>query len=264
MTSSFTGVNAQDVARRLRSAECLGEPIPPLTASYPELTVHDAYRIQLENVRHRTGRGVCVVGHKVGLTSKAMQEMLGVDEPDYGHIFDEILIEDGDELKADRLIAPRAEPEIAFVLGRDLAGDEIDAEQVIRSTAHVLPSLEIIDSRIADWKIGLVDTVADNASCARVVLGTLHTPVNRVNLPTVSVTMKVNGAVAGEGTGSAVLGNPAEAVAWLANAVAAYGVTLKAGHVILPGAMCRAADIGAGDHVVADFGELGTVEVHCR
>jgi len=264
MSPLSTSIDTAKIARRLRAAEATGEPIPPLTLSYPDLTVEDAYRVQLENVKARTHRGARVLGHKVGLTSRAMQEMLGVGEPDYGHIFDDIVLASGDALSCKRLIAPRAEPEIAFVLASDLHGGQITAEQVMDSTDHVCPALEIIDSRIADWKIALADTVADNASCARVVLGTQATPIEGLDLAAASVGLHLDGELIEEGAGSAVLGHPAEAVAWLANALAAFGVTLKAGHIVLPGAMTRAVDIAPGSRVEANFGDLGLVEVYCR
>jgi 2-keto-4-pentenoate hydratase len=200
----------------------------------------------------------------IGLTAKAMQEMLGVDEPDYGCLYADRVLEDGAQIAAAGLIAPRVEPEIAFVLAKPLSGPGVTAQDVLAATAYVVPALEVIDSRIADWNIGLVDTIADNASCARVVLGSQRSGSLDVDLAAAAVDLWVNGESVQQGTGAAVLGHPAEAIAWLANALAGHGVTLQAGHVLLPGSLTAAVPFAAGDHVVADFAELGTVEVHVR
>jgi 2-keto-4-pentenoate hydratase len=248
-----------DLAHELRQAAETRTPVAPLVARHPELTVADAYAIQSLNAEGRAASG-----HKIGLTSKAMQEMLGVDEPDYGRIFTDELLTTGAVAARDELIAPRVEPEIAFVLRDSLGQGTVTPSEVLAATGYVLPALEIIDSRIADWKIGLIDTVADNASCGRVVLGTQRTRLTHVALAQCEVQLLVNGDEVAYGAGAAVLGHPAKAVAWLANAVGEFGVTLEAGHVIMPGSMTAAVPLESGDDVVADFGPLGTVEVHCR
>jgi 2-oxopent-4-enoate hydratase len=263
-TSPVTRAHIRRLAGRLWLAEVGADPIEPLSVTCPGLTVADAYSIQSVNARHRVAAGALVVGHKIGLTSRAMQEMLGVDQPDYGHLYDQIVLPSGSQLARAELIAPRIEPEIAFVLGRDLRGPDVDADQVLAATDHVLPALEVIDSRIADWKITLVDTVADNASCARAVLGGEGKSPRGLDLAASLVTLSVNGEVVDTGVGVAVLGHPARAIAWLANALAGYGVGLEAGQVILPGSMTAAVPLGSGDLVRADFGELGSVHVSCR
>lgn len=260
--TSVTDVEA--VADALRVAELRGLPIAPVSSTWPGLTVEDAYAIQSANVRCRLAAGGRVVGHKIGLTSEAMQQMLGVDEPDYGRLFEDCVLRSGVELAYDGLIAPRIEPEIAFVLAHDLRGPDVTPAQALAATAYVVPALEVIDSRIADWKITLVDTVADNASCARVVLGERRTAPADVAMAAVMAQLRVDGRVVQEGAGAAVLGHPATAVAWLANAVARFGVALEAGQVILPGSLTAAVPIEAGNHVEADFGDLGAVEVTCR
>lgn len=247
------------LAAELRAAGATRTPIAPLSDRHPELTVRDAYTIQGLNAEHRP-----TAGHKIGLTSKAMQELLDVHEPDYGRIYADQVLESGATVERPGLIAPRVEPEIAFVLGEGLPSSGVTAADVLDATDHVLPALEIIDSRIADWKITLVDTIADNASGSGVVLGMRKTDPADLDLAAVRVALHVGGDTVQTGDGAAVLGHPAEAVAWLANAVGRFGVTLAAGDLVMPGSMCAAVELIAGAHVVADFGVLGTVEVHCR
>jgi 2-keto-4-pentenoate hydratase len=258
--STASATTLQAMAGVLAAAERDCEPIAPLSAAYPELTAADAYEIQALNAR---GRAVEIVGHKIGLTSQAMQEMLGVDEPDYGCLYADRVLDSGATIARADLIAPRVEPEIAFVLAEPLAGPDVTAQDVLAATAYVVPSIEVIDSRIADWRITLVDTIADNASCARVVLGDTRTSVADVALAAAEVELRVNGEPVQHGAGAAVLGHPAKAVAWLANALAEHGVSLKAGHVVMPGSLTAAVAFHEGDHVVADFGRLGSVEVFC-
>jgi 2-keto-4-pentenoate hydratase len=251
----------EEFAADLRRAEIDRKPITPLTSNDQSLSVADAYAIQSANVQARIVGGEVVRGHKVGLTSKAMQDMLGVDEPDFGVIFDTMLVESGDCLDLSDLIAPRVEGEIAFLLGDDLVGPGITTAHVLAATRGVIPALEIIDSRIADWKIGLVDTIADNASSARLVLGQQMVSPENIDLRLVGMAFSVNGVVVETGAGAAALGHPARCVAWLANRLATFGESLRAGEVILPGALHRAVAVGAGDHVRAEFGQLGSVDV---
>jgi 2-keto-4-pentenoate hydratase len=254
------------IADVLMLAEIGCEPIAPLSAAYPDLSVAEAYEIQAINARSRVQRATSpapIVGHKIGLTSEAMQEMLGVDEPDYGCLHADRVLDSGASIAAADLIAPRVEPEIAFVLARRLAGPAVTAQDALAATAYVVPSLEVIDSRIADWRIRLVDTIADNASCARVVLGETRTKVADVALAAAEVELRVNGEAVQHGAGASVLGHPAKAVAWLANALAEHGVTLEAGHVVMPGSLTAAVPFVADEHVLADFGALGSVEVSC-
>lgn len=260
MTTTSAAV-LQQLAAALTAAERDARPIAPISATHPELTVDDAYAVQ---TRAAAVRGVPVVGHKIGLTSLAMQEMLGVDEPDFGVLFEDRLHDTGVTIDTGALIAPRIEPEFAFVLCEDLHGPDVTAEDVWRATASVVPALEVIDSRIADWRIGLLDTVADNASCHCAVLGEPWDSLSPEEVVAAGVRLLVDGEEVQAGTGAAVLGDPAQAVAWLANALARYGHGLRAGHVVLSGSMTAAVPLTPGAHVVADFGRLGQVEVTTR
>ena len=248
------------LAEMLLAAEQSQKPIPPLTESDPGLSVEEAYRIQLLVMEMKKSRGQVVVGKKIGLTSLAMQNMLGVKEPDYGHILDGMVVMEAEKILTTDLIKPRIEGELAFVLKEDLQGPGVTLTEVIRCSEGVIPSLEIIDSRIVDWKIKLPDTVADNASSARIVLGGTITSLHSLDLRTVGMVLEKNGEVVATATGAAVLGHPAQAVAWLANKLAAYDITLCKGEVILSGSLTAAMPVGAGDFVRADFGPLGDVK----
>jgi 2-keto-4-pentenoate hydratase len=249
-----------EIAAQLDRAERDRVAIDPPAAS-SEMTLADAYRIQMINVDRRVASGRRIVGRKIGLTSVAMQKMLGVSEPDFGHLFDEMLLANDAECRAETLMLPRVEPEIAFVLARELRGPGVTRQDVLLAADYVTPALEIIDTRIRDWKITLADTIADNASSARVVLGDRRTKPSTLDLAAVAMTLQKNSAVVENGVGSAVLGHPAEPVAWLANKLAEFGQTLAAGSVIIPGALCRAVDVGTGDSVIANFEGLGSVTV---
>jgi 2-keto-4-pentenoate hydratase len=248
-----------DLAARLRTAEDERAPIAPLTETVPELTVADAYRIQQLNVHRRKEEGGLVRGRKVGLTSLAMQQQLGVDEPDFGALFADMVVEEGDAVPVSELIAPRIEAEIAFVMETDLQGPGVSSADALRAVSGALPALEIIDSRVADWKIKLPDTIADNASSARVVCGGRLTPVAELDLRTIGMVLSVDGEVAATGAGAAVLGNPIRCVAWLANKLGEFGVPLRAGDLVLAGALHAAVGVAAGVSVHAEFAELGSV-----
>ena len=245
----------------LATAERTREPVGPLSEREPGLEVVDAYEIQLINIERRVAEGATVCGHKVGLSARAMQQMLGVDEPDYGHLLDDMLVPESTVIAAGDLLQPRVEVEVAFILGAPLRAPGCTVADVLRATEYVAPAIEVIDSRIRDWKITLADTVADNASAGRVVLGGLRTGLDGLDLRTVGAVLRRNGEIAETGAAGAVLGNPATAVAWLANKVHAFGVTLEAGHIIMPGSCTRAVDVGPGDVVRADFDQLGSVTV---
>ena len=258
---TLTDVQREEAAAALREAESSTRPIPPLIQTYPEIDVVDAYEIQLSNIRRRLATGGMVLGHKVGLSSKAMQEMMGVDEPDYGHLLSDMLQSEDTPVVASRYLLPRVEVEVGFVLGDDLPGEGCTVDDVLRATDYVVPAIELIDSRIADWKIGLCDTIADNASSAGLVLGKERRKPEELDLTAIDATLTRNGEQVATGRSDAVLGNPAIAVAWLAQKVASFGVRLEAGHVVLPGSCTRAYDVKAGDSVVATFTGLGSVSV---
>jgi 2-keto-4-pentenoate hydratase len=248
-----------EVARQLLDAYGTGKPIAPLTSTYDGMTLEDAYAIQLLQIEERLAGGRVVKGHKVGLTSAAMQRLLGVDEPDYGHLLDDFFYLEHAPIPLDRFLQPRIEPEVAFVLARPLRGPGVTVSEAIAAVDFVLPALEIVDSRIEAWKIGLLDTIADNASSGAVVLGSTPTPVGEVDLRLAGAVMTRNGTVVGTGAGGAVLGSPITSLVWLANTVGARGVTLEAGHVILPGSVCAMVPVAAGDAVTAIFAGLGSV-----
>ena len=229
--------------------DCLRErrTVPPLIARDPSLTIDDAYAISLDFLARRRKDGERVVGKKIGVTSKAVQDMLGVHQPDFGFLTDWMHITGDIDVDAKALIAPRAEAEIAFILKDGLNGPGVTAADVIAATRSIAPCFEIVDSRIADWKIGIIDTVADNASCGVFILGEARADPRDHDLAALHVTVTKNGSPLSEGYGSAVQGNPAQAVAWLANTLGAYGVTLDAGDIILSGSLVPLAPAVKGD-----------------
>jgi len=251
----------REIALALREAESSRTPIAPLAARWRGVGTADAYEIQRINVRSRVEAGASIRGHKVGLSSRAMQEMMGVDEPDYGHLLDDMFVFEGHEVATAELIQPRVEIEVAFVLGAALPERGCNAADVVRATDCILPAIEIIDSRIADWKIGIVDTIADNASSAKVVLGGNPVRLADVDVRRLAGSLMLGGELVERGTADAVLGNPVTSVAWLANTIGAFGVRLEPGHVVLPGSCTRAVDVRAGDSVRATFDHLGHVDV---
>jgi 2-keto-4-pentenoate hydratase len=251
----------QKEAQELYRAEREKTTIRPFTEKYPNIEPPDAYRIQLALIEMKKAAGAKVVGKKIGLTSTAMQKMLSVDQPDYGHILDHMVLQDGAAFAVRELIQPKIEPEIAFILDENLEGPGITPIQVLAATRFVIPALEIIDSRIEGWKIRLCDTIADNASSARVVLGGSPKRIDQVDLKLVGMVLEKNGEIIQTGAGGAVLGHPAAAVAWLANAIGQFGVSLEAGEIIMPGALCAASDVSPGDLLQASFDGLGTVSV---
>ena len=257
----MTPEEREKAATALWRAEVERVAIDPLTADHLHFDVVDAYEVQLINIRRRLDQGALVRGHKVGLSSRAMQEMMGVDEPDYGHLLHDMFVFEGTSIQTEELIQPRVEVEVGFILKEALPAPGCNVADVLRCTGYVVPALEIIDSRIANWKIGLPDTIADNASSARVVIGGRGTPVAGIDLRRIGATLRKNGEVIASGDSGAVLGNPATAVAWLANKVYQFGVTLEAGHVILPGSCTRAYDAAPGDTFTADFDVLGDVSI---
>jgi 2-keto-4-pentenoate hydratase len=251
------------LADELEAAERDRVAISPLSGRPEGLSLAQAYAVQSAVMGRRLAGGAQLVGHKVGLTNVAMQKQLGVDEPDFGRLLSDMEIAADGTVALGELIAPRIEPEIAFVLGRDLVGPGVTVEDVLAATEAVAPALEIIDSRIADWKITLVDTVADNASSSRFVVGPRRA-VGTLELAALEGRLEVDGTVVGSGMGSAVLGDPAAAVAWLANTLATFGESLSAGEVVIPGALCASVPLVAGSTFRAEIGELGSVSVRAE
>ena len=243
----------------LHGAESNRRPVEPLTNRFPELTVPEAYRIQQANVERRLARGEHVVGHKIGLTARAMQELFGVNEPDYGHLLDTMLHDERVPLDLGTLIDPQIEIEPAFVLGSRLQGPNVGIADVLAATEYVCVCFEVIDSRIIDWRVRLQDTVADNGSSARVVLGALKADPNTLELDNLETELELDGVVRETGNTSAILGHPANGVAWLANRISEFGLTLDAGHVVLPGTCTRCVRIGGHARVAGRIEGLGEV-----
>lgn len=243
-------------ALRSRSA------VAPLTEREPELTLEDAYAISLRLLARRLAAGERVIGKKIGLTSKAVQRMLDVHQPDFGFLTDRMLRGGGEEVAiSEELIQPKAEGEIAFILGRELEGPGVTNADVLRATEGVMACFEIVDSRIRDWRIRIEDTVADNASCGLFVLGDALVDPRRVDLVTCGMVLEKNGEVVATGAGAAALGSPVSCVAWLANALGRFGVRLEAGEVILSGSLVPLQPIAPGDSMHLAIGGIGTATV---
>lgn len=250
-----------DFADQLAEAERECSSIAPLTAD-SGLTAEEAYAIQLENIKRKVEQGQKIVGKKIGLTSVAMQKMLGVSEPDYGHLLDTMVVENGGAIQVEQLLQPKVETEIAFILKKELRGPNVTALDVLQATDYIVPALEIVDSRVKDWKIKLPDTIADNASSGLFVLGGKPTRIEDVDLGLIGMAFLKNGELVNTGVGAAALGNPANCVAWLANRLADFDISLKAGEIILSGALSAAAEAKAGDTFTARFAHIGQVSVH--
>jgi 2-keto-4-pentenoate hydratase len=250
-----------ELAADLAQAERSRVPIAPLTSAHPDIDVVDAYEIQLINIRQRVAEGARVLGHKVGLSSEAMQQMMGVDEPDYGHLLDEMQVFEDVPVQAGRYLYPRVEVEVGFILAADLPGAGCTEDDVLAATEALVPSIELIDTRITDWKIALCDTIADNASSAGFVLGEGRVSPADIDVKAVDAVLTRNGEVIAEGRSDAVLGNPVTAVAWLARKVESFGVRLRKGDIVLPGSCTRAIDARPGDQFVAEFTGLGSVHL---
>jgi 2-keto-4-pentenoate hydratase len=254
----MTGTNVEKVARSIIGAYSDG-PIAPVRDLVTDTA--QAYSVQQATVRHWLQQGRRIAGRKIGLTSKAVQQQLGVDEPDYGTIFADMIANDRAVIPSGAVLQPRVEAEIAFVLASDLDGANATPESVIAATQYVTPALEICGSRIAGWDIRIQDTIADNASAGMIVLGNARHKAVLDDLPNVPMQFHQNGAMSIEGTGAACLGNPAIAVAWLAREFARLGESLRAGDIVMSGALARMASASPGDQFHADFGSFGSVSV---
>lgn len=248
-------------AEALLNAEKEKTPIAPFTTSIAEITVEDAYRIQLYQIEKKVKQGAIVKGKKIGLTSKPMQEMFNVSTPDYGHILDTMIFDEGSKISIEQFIQPKVEFEIAFVLKEDLQGPNLTVEDVIAAIDYVVPAIEIIDSRMEDWKFKFEDTVADNGSSAGAVIGQKQTKMDDVNLVTEKMIVYKNNQIIDEATGDAVMGNPVHAVAWLANTLSEYNISLQKGELILAGALAKAVTFEPGDTFTAKFETLGDVTI---
>ena len=247
-------------AARIRAAYA-GPTIAPIRFAEPRAAIDDAYKIQTLNRDHWVRAGRRIVGAKIGLTSKAVQKQLGVDQPDFGILFADMQVREEDAVPAGRLLQPKVEAEIAFRLGRDIDVVSADPADLVDAIAYALPVLEIVDCRIADWDIKMVDTVADNASSGLFVLGSQPVDIRDINLAACTMRMEKNGALASEGSGTACLGNPLNALSWLADMRIARGELLKAGDIILSGALGPMVPAMPGDRFRADIAGIGSIGV---
>lgn len=252
-------VEIDAAALSLREAQQSGKACGPIRGSFGPLDLKSAYSIQEINVNYGVQAGKRIVGRKIGLTSKAVQVQIGVDQPDFGTLFDDMCFPDGVEISSSMLISPRCEAEVALVLKNDLVREAHTVLDIIEATSYALPALEIVDSRVADWDIRITDTIADNGSSALFVLGSSPVSLAEVDVAKVEMAMERNGEVVSEGNGAACLGNPLNAAIWLADTLSGIGIPLKAGDVVLTGALGPMVPISPGDSFSATMGALGTV-----
>jgi len=235
--------------------------VDPLTDRESSITIEDAYQIQLRMIQRRVDAGERIVGKKIGVTSKIVMQMLKVDQPDFGQMTSGMVFSEGEAIRADSMIAPKAEAEVAFVLKSDLIGPGITAADVLRATDFVVPCFEIVDSRIKDWKIKIQDTVADNASCGVLTLGGVRKSPRQLDLALAGMVLEKNGDIVSTSAGAAVQGSPVNAVAWLANTLGRLGIGLKAGEIILSGSQSPLIPVKAGDSLYCSVGGLGGTSV---
>jgi 2-oxopent-4-enoate/cis-2-oxohex-4-enoate hydratase len=255
-------IDIDGLASELYDARRTATAVAPLSERFGGITIDDAYRIQLAMVDRRCREGSeRVVGKKIGVTSQPVMDLFQVTEPDFGFVTSDMIVDLGGTIAIDTLIAPKVEGEIAFILGEDLTGEDVTADRVMAATELLLPCLEIVDSRVADWKIRIQDTVADNASAAMVVLGDMAVRPDGFDLVRCGMTLEINGEMKSTGAGAASMGHPAEAVAWLARTMSRYDIPLKAGEVILSGSIGAMLPVAKGDYVRMSVCGLGNAEV---
>lgn len=252
----------QEAALALREARHTRQPIAPVSMSHDIVGIDMAYAVANINTQARLDDGARIVGRKVGLTSRAVQTQLGVDQPDFGVLFDDMEYLHEQSVPTSRLMQPKVEAEVAFVIGRDLSGRAPSWSEFVSCVSHAMPALEIVDSAIADWKISLIDTVADNASCGVYVLGDQPVALGALALGDLGMQMTCNGQTVSVGSGAACLGHPLRAAYWLACTLAKHGQGLRSGEVILSGALGPMVPVVAGDLISAQIGALGRVS--CR
>jgi 2-keto-4-pentenoate hydratase len=261
----LTNEQVAEAADALHKAELENEPITPISETYPDADVEDAYRISQAVTDRKLKAGRTVKGHKIGLTSKAMRSLTGATEPDYGTMFDDWFLLEGGKVPRSRMNRPLVEVELAFVLREPLIGPSVNAADVIRATDFVLPAIEIVDTRQRGrGPVPLVDSIADAAACGFVILGGRPVRLTDIDIRRIGATLSINGSVEESGVASAVMGNPINSVAWLANKLHEYGVTAEAGHVILSGSFIKAIPFNPGDTVVALFDTLGEITFYAE
>lgn len=247
---------------KLLEAENSNKPLEDaITKVESDFNEKDAYLIQMGIVNAKVEVGSRIVGKKVGFTSKGMQNMFKISEPDFGHLFDEMAVNSGQIVDISKMIDPRVEGEIAFILKGDLKGPGITAADVYKATEAIMASIEIVDSRFEGWKITGIDSIADNAANSRFVLGNVFFDIKGIDLRTIGMYMDKNGELINSGTGIEVLGNPVNSIAWLANKLSKYGLSLNAGEIILSGAVTGATKVEKGDFINVNFDKLGSVSV---
>ncbi|MBB3424186.1 2-oxo-hept-3-ene-1,7-dioate hydratase [Rhizobium sp. BK312] len=256
----ITEQERREAANALLKAEIDRKPIVQPSKTYPGLELEDAYKIQALWSEARTARGARVVGHKIGLTSRAMQMASKMTEPDYGVILDDALYNDGAQIKAELFIKPRLEVELAFVMGEDLEGPGTRIYDVMRATEFVVPALEIIDYR-TEVPRAITDTIADNAAFGAIVIGGRIIRPMDIDIRWVGATLSKNGIIEESGVSAAIMGHPAAGIAWLVNKLHAVGGGLKKGHIVLAGSFTRPVDIAHGDVIQADYGPVGSIGV---
>ncbi len=250
----------EEIARDLAMARASRRPIDPIQSRLDERSVASAYEVQRSVVARWLREGDRVVGRKIGLTSVAVQKQLGVDQPDFGALLASMEASTGESI-VDAFIQPRVEAEVAFILSRDLTGEIITPSDLLRAIAWATPAIEIVDSRIRDWKIGILDTIADNASSARYVLGTERRRVEDLDLRLCGMVLEKNGKACSLGVGAACLGNPLHAALWLARTMVSHDSPLREGDIVLSGALGPMVGVGGGDRIVASIQGLGSVSV---
>lgn len=253
-----------DIVEYLYSAEKEKREVIKVTDQYPELTFKEAYLIQEKLIQRRQQDGARRIGLKLGLTSKAKQEMMGVHEAIYGYLTNDMLALEWEPLDYKQFIHPKAEPEIAFFIGEDLKGTNITAKDVLGVTKYVAPAIEIIDSRYLNFKFTLADVIADNSSSSKFLIGSKWMSPTGLNLSDIGMVMSKNGQVSQTSSGAAVLGHPAESVAWAVNKLGESGKGIKKGDIILSGAISEAIAFEPGDSILVQFAELGSVSFSCR
>jgi 2-keto-4-pentenoate hydratase len=259
MSTPFSDPRNQFIADLLRQAEANGRPIPPIHGQFAEATIEAAYAVQQINTEHHLASGRRISGHKVGLTSASVQRQLGVDQPDFGVLWHDTEFQDSQTIPWSKLMQPKIEAEVALVLGRDVDNPRPNLADVLTATEYVLPALEIVGSRIADWKIGICDTIADNASSGVYVLGGPPRKLDGLDLRLCGMVIFRRGEPVSEGCGAACLGHPLAVAVWLARTLARYGTPLRRGQVVLTGALGPMVPVQRGDVFEAHIQGLGSV-----
>jgi 2-oxo-hept-3-ene-1,7-dioate hydratase len=261
----ITAEFALDLAKRHEWARLEVKPIDPITVEYPDLTIDDAYEVQRAWVDLQIAGGAKLVGRKIGLTSRAMQQQMRIDEPDFGALLDYMMMSSGVELRHADFVDPKLEVEVAFMIGDRLSGDSVTVDDVLAATEYIQPALELIDARsyrvhpVTKRARTIVDTIADNAADAGVILGGQKVKPTDIDMRWIGAIFSCNGVVEETGLAAGVLGHPANGIAWVARRIAPYGLAIEPGQIILAGSFTRASTTHPGDHFVADYGQLGTV-----